>query len=42
MACIAPIIGFVCIVLALVFLYPLYKKKVEENVAALAARRNSK
>ena len=42
MACIAPIIGFVCIVLALVFLYPLSKKKVEENVAALAARRNSK
>ncbi len=42
MACIAPIIGFVCIVLALVFLYPLNKKKVEENVAALAARRNSK
>ena len=42
MACIAPIIGIVCIVLALVFLYPLSKKKVEENVAALAARRNSK
>jgi Na+/melibiose symporter-like transporter len=42
MACIAPIIGFVCIVLALVFLYPLNKKKVEENVAALAARRNNK
>ena len=40
MACIAPIIGFVCIVLALAFLYPLNKKKVEENVAELAARRN--
>ena len=40
MACIAPIVGFVAIVLALAFLYPLNKKKVEENVAALAARRN--
>ena len=40
MACIAPIVGFVAIVLALAFLYPLSKKKVEENVAALAARRN--
>ena len=37
---IADIIGFVCIVLALAFLYPLNKKKVEENVAELAARRN--
>ena len=38
MACIAPIIGFVAIVLALAFLYPLGKKKVEENVAILAER----
>ena len=38
MACIAPIIGFVAIVLALAFLYPLGKNKVEENVAILAER----
>ena len=38
LACVAPIIGFVAIVLALAFLYPLSKKKVEENVAALAEK----
>lgn len=42
MSCIAPIIGFVALALALIFLYPLSKSKVEENVATLAARREGK
>lgn len=41
-SCIAPAIGFVAVALSLIFIYPLDKKKVEENVAALAARRNNK
>ena len=41
-ACIAPAIGFAAVTLSLLFIYPLNKKKVEENVAALAARRNNK
>lgn len=42
MSCIAPIIGFVALALILIFLYPLSKSRVEENVAALAARREDK
>lgn len=39
MSCIIPIVGFVAVALALIFLYPLNKKRVEENVAELARRR---
>ena len=39
MSCIIPIIGFAAVALALLFLYPLNKKRVEENVAELARRR---
>lgn len=39
MSCIIPIIGLVAVALALIFVYPLNKKKVEENVATLKARR---
>ena len=39
MSCIIPIIGFAAVALALIFLYPLSKKRVEENVAELARRR---
>lgn len=39
MSCIVPIIGFVAVALALTFIYPLSKKRVEENVAELARRR---
>lgn len=39
LSCIAPIIGFVLVAVFLVFIYPLNKKKVEENVATLASRR---
>lgn len=39
MSCIIPIIGFAAVALALIFLYPLNKKRVEENVAELASRR---
>ena len=39
MSCIIPIIGFAAVALALIFLYPLNKKRVEENVAELARRR---
>ena len=38
-SCIVPIVGLVAVALALVFLYPLNKKRVEENVAELARRR---
>ncbi|MDO4306395.1 MAG: glycoside-pentoside-hexuronide (GPH):cation symporter [Eubacteriales bacterium] len=38
-SCIVPIIGFVAVSLALVFIYPLNKKRVEENSAELARRR---
>lgn len=41
-ACIVPIIGFAVLALILMFLYPLSKARVEENVAALAARREGK
>jgi len=39
LACLAPFVGFVLLALILIFLYPLNKSKVEENVATLAARR---
>lgn len=42
MSCIIPIIGFAAVALALIFLYPLSKKRVEENVAGLARRRREK
>jgi GPH family glycoside/pentoside/hexuronide:cation symporter len=38
-SCIVPIIGLVAVSLALMFLYPLDKKHVEENSLALARRR---
>lgn len=40
--CLAPAIGFTLTALSLFFLYPLGKKKVEENVAALKAKRDNK
>lgn len=39
--CIAPAVGFAVLILVLLFLYPLNKKKVEENAAVLASRRKS-
>lgn len=39
--CLAPAIGFALTALSLFFLYPLGKKKVEENVAALKAKRGN-
>lgn len=39
MSCIIPIVGLAAVALALIFVYPLDKKKVEENVAVLKARR---
>lgn len=42
LSCIAPIVGFVALALILIFLYPLNKARVEENVKTLAARRESK
>lgn len=38
LSCIVPAIGLVLVALALMFIYPLNKKKVEENVETLAAR----
>ncbi|MDO5348576.1 MAG: glycoside-pentoside-hexuronide (GPH):cation symporter [Lachnospiraceae bacterium] len=39
MSCIVPIIGMTAVAVALGFIYPLNKKKVEENCAELARRR---
>lgn len=39
LSCIAPIIGFSLVALFLIFIYPLNKKKVEENVAKLSQKR---
>lgn len=39
MSCIIPIIGFGAVALALIFIYPLNKKRVDENCAELARRR---
>ncbi len=38
-ACLIPAIGLAAVVLSLVFVYPLSKKKVEENVQTLSSRR---
>jgi GPH family glycoside/pentoside/hexuronide:cation symporter len=38
-SCIVPIIGLVAVALALIFVYPLNKKRVEENSIELAKRR---
>ena len=40
MSCLAPASGFVLVALCLWFIYPLNKKRVEENVAELARRHN--
>ena len=42
LSCLAPFAGFVALALILVFLYPLSKTRVEQNVATLAARREGK
>ncbi len=39
LSCIAPIIGFTLVAVFLIVIYPLNKKRVEETVAVLAARR---
>lgn len=39
-SCIVPVIGLAAVALALLFIYPLNKKRVEENVAELARRRS--
>ncbi|MCM1143307.1 MAG: glycoside-pentoside-hexuronide (GPH):cation symporter [Blautia sp.] len=39
LSCVAPIIGFALVAVFLIFLYPLNKKRVEENVAELARRK---
>lgn len=38
MSCVIPIIGFVAVALALIFIYPLTKSRVEANVAELKTR----
>ena len=40
MSCIVTIIGLIAVALVLIFIYPLNKKKVEENTAELALRRS--
>ncbi len=40
LSCIAPIIGFTLVAIFLWFVYPLNKKRVEDNAAELASRRN--
>ena len=42
LACLAPFAGFVALALILMFLYPLNKTRVEQNIATLAARREGK
>lgn len=42
LSCLAPFAGFVALALILVFLYPLRKTRVEQNIATLAARREGK
>lgn len=41
LSCIAPIVGFALVAVFLWFLYPLDKKRVEENAAELARRRSN-
>lgn len=40
LSCIIPAVGLIAVALALLFIYPLTKSKVEANVAELARRRN--
>lgn len=40
LSCIIPAVGLIAVALALIFIYPLTKSKVEANVAELARRRN--
>lgn len=42
LSCIIPAVGLGAVALALAFIYPLNKKRVEENVAELARRRKAK
>ncbi len=42
LSCIIPAAGLAAVALALLFIYPLDKKRVEENVAELARRRGEK
>ena len=41
LSCIIPAVGFAAVSLTLAFIYPLNKKRVEENCAELATRRRS-
>lgn len=41
-SCIIPALGFILVALALIFIYPLSKSKVEANVAYLKAKREGK
>ncbi|MCD8142164.1 MAG: MFS transporter, partial [Clostridiales bacterium] len=41
-SCIVPILGLTCVGLALLLLYPLNKRRVAENAAELARRREGK
>ena len=41
-SCIVPIVGLIAVALALLFIYPLNKKRVEENAAELARRRGER
>ncbi len=41
-SCIVPLIGFVLVALALIFVYPLSKAKVDANVAYPRAKREGK
>ena len=40
--CLVPLVGFVLLALALIFVYPLNKKKVEANIAFLKEKRENK
>ncbi len=42
LSCIAPTIGFILVALCLWFIYPLNKRRVAENVAELARRRDAR
>ena len=41
-SCLVPAAGFLLMALALIFVYPLGKKKVDQNIATLKARREGK
>jgi len=40
LSCLIPVIGLIAVALALIFIYPLNKKAVEDNIAELNRRRN--